>query len=103
MVFDIFDLATLGTTTSISSNNGIHISNDDLATTLTSSITTATTSGGPEVHVHAAAARDYVTSMSVEEREDLLLQLDERIVELSASEVETPKVKSLGTIDNKKI
>ena len=87
--------------TSISSNNGIHISNDDLATTLTSSITTATTSGGPEVHVHAAAARDYVTSMSVEERDDLLLQLDERIAELSFEENEKPKVKSLGTIDNR--
>lgn len=103
IVLDFFDLATLGTTTSISSNDGIHISNDDLATTLTSSITTASTSGGPEVHVHAEAARDYVTSMSVEERDDLLLQLDERIAELSYSEVEQPKVKKIGSIDSKKI
>ena len=103
MVFDFFDLATLGTTTSISSNDGIHISNDNLATTLTSSITTATTNGGPEVHIHASAARNYVTSMTVEERDDLLFQLDERIAELSIVENEQPKVKSLGTIDNKKI
>lgn len=103
IAIDAFDLLTLGTTTSISSNDGIHISNDELATTLTSSITTGSTGGGPGVYIHASAARDYVTSMSVEERDDLVAQIDERIAQLSNVEIGPPKVKTLGAMENRKI
>ena len=102
MDISVGTLLSLGTTTT-STNDGIHISNEEIATTLTSTISTATTSGGINVEVHAAAARDYVTSMSVEERDDLLLQLDERIAELSFEQDNTPKVKSLGSMNSKKM
>ncbi|MBQ7105504.1 MAG: hypothetical protein IJN90_06570 [Bacilli bacterium] len=94
-------LISLGTTTT-STNDGIYISNDDIATTLTSTISTATTSGGPIIEVHAAAARDYVSSMSVEEIDTMLMQIEEKEMELSF-DGDNVKVKKLGSNDIKKI
>lgn len=93
MDISVGTLLSLGTTTT-STNDGIHISNEEIATTLTSTISTATTSGGINVEVHAAAARDYVSSMSVEEIDQLLLEIDEQESKLEL--VDSPKVKQLG-------
>lgn len=93
MDISVGTLLSLGTTTT-STNDGIHISNEEIATTLTSTISTATTSGGINVEVHAAAARDYVSSMSVEEIDQLLLEIDEQEIKLEL--VDSPKVKQLG-------
>ena len=93
MDISVGTLLSLGTTTT-STNDGIHISNEEIATTLTSTISTATTSGGFNVEVHAAAARDYVSSMSVEEIDQLLLEIDEQESKLEL--VDSPKVKQLG-------
>lgn len=92
-------LCTLGsTTTSTCGDDGIRISSDEIATTLTSSITTATTSSGPIVNVYASSARDYVSSMSVEEIDSLISQIDEK--EEVLTHEEGAKVKKLGTINN---
>ena len=99
MDISIGTLLSLGTTTT-TTNDGVHISNDDIATTLTSTISTASTSGGFKVEVHAAAARDYVSSMSVEEIDQLLLDIDEQESKLEL--VDTPKVKQLGSYQNKR-
>ena len=93
MDISVGTLRSWGTTTT-STNDGIHISNEEIATTLTSTISTATTSGGINVEVHAAAARDYVSSMSVEEIDQLLLEIDEQESKLEL--VDSPKVKQLG-------
>jgi hypothetical protein len=93
MDISVGTLLSLGTTTT-STNDGIRISNEEIATTLTSTISTATTSGGINVEVHAAAARDYVSSMSVEEIDQLLLEIDEQESKLEL--VDSPKVKQLG-------
>ena len=93
MDISVGTLLSLGTTTT-STNDGIRISNEEIATTLTSTISTATTSGGINIEVHAAAARDYVSSMSVEEIDQLLLEIDEQESKLEL--VDSPKVKQLG-------
>ena len=93
MDISIGSLLSLGSTTT-STNDGVRISNEEIATTLTSTISTATTSGGINIEVHAAAARDYVSSMSVEEIDQLLLDIDEQESKLGL--VESPKVKQLG-------
>ena len=103
IVLDLSDLITLGTTTTTTCGDvGIRISSDDIATTLTTSLTTASVNNGPVVDIHAAAARNYVSCMQVEEVDELLLQIDERMVELGY-EQEQPKVKSLGTINKTKM
>ena len=93
MDISVGTLLSLGTTTT-STNDGIRISNEEIATTLTSTISTATTSGGINIEVHAAAARDYVSSMSIEEIDQLLLEIDEQESKLEL--VDSPKVKQLG-------
>ncbi|MBE6150296.1 MAG: hypothetical protein E7162_00555 [Firmicutes bacterium] len=99
MDISVGTLLSLGTTTT-TTNDGVHISNDDIATTLTSTISTASTSGGFTVEVHAESARNYVSSMSVEEIDQLLLDIDEQESKLGF--VDTPKVKQLGSYQNKK-
>jgi len=104
LVLDLSDLITLGTsTTTTCGDDGIRISTDDIATTLTSSMTTASVSNGPVVSIHASAARNYVSSMQVEEVDDLLLKIDERIKELGLEKNDSPKVKSMGSINDKKM
>ena len=93
MDISIGSLLSLGSTTT-STNDGVRISNEEIATTLTSTISTATTSGGINIEVHAATARDYVSSMSVEEIDQLLLDIDEQESKLEL--VESPKVKQLS-------
>lgn len=97
MDISIGTLLSLGTTTT-TTNDGVHISNDEIATTLTSTISTASTSGGFTVEVHAEAARDYVSSMSVEEIDQLLLDIEEQESKL----VESPKVKKIGVYKENK-
>ena len=103
IVLDLGDLITLGTTTTTTCDDGFHISNDEIATTLTSSITTASVNSGPVVNIHTAAARNYVSSMQAEEVDELLLQIDDKIAELSFEQDNTPKVKSLGSMNSKKM
>ena len=99
MDISVGTLLSLGTTTT-TTNDGVHISNDDIATTLTSTISTASTSGGFTVEVHAEAARNYVSSMSIEEIDQLLLDIDEQESKLDVEEM--PKVKQLGGYQNNK-
>ena len=99
MILNIYDLMTLGTTTSTLCDGEVKVSSDDIATTLTTTITSATTNGGPIVEVHAAAARDYVSSMSVEEIDDLLLEIDEREASIEQVDSSLVKVKKLGSIN----
>lgn len=104
IVLELSDLITLGTTTtSTCGDDGIRISTDDIATTLTSSMTTASVNNGPVVNIHAAAARDYVSSMQEKEVDELLLQIDGKIAELSFEQETSPKVKSLGSMNSKKM
>lgn len=103
-VLYLSDLLTLGTTTTTTcGDDGIHLSSDEVATTLTSSISTASTNSGPIVQVHAAAARDYVSSMSVEEIDAMISQIDERTIELDGINNDSPKVKTIGSMNSKKI
>lgn len=98
---DLGSLCTLGTTTTTTCDDGIRISGDSLATTLTASISTASTSNADIlIGVHAAAARDYVASMSTQELDDLISQIDEREEVMNK---ETPKVKKLGNINGRNI
>ena len=99
MDISVGTLLSLGTTTT-TTNDGVHISNDDIATTLTSTISTASTSGGFTVEVHAEAARNYVSSMSIEEIDQLLLDIDEQASKLDVEDM--PKVKQLGGYQNNK-
>ena len=99
MDISVGTLLSLGTTTT-STNDGIHISNEEIATTLTSTISTASTSGGFTVEVHAEAARNYVSSMSIEEIDQLLLDIDEQESKLDVEDM--PKVKQLGGYQNNK-
>ena len=99
MDISVGTLLSLGTTTT-TTNDGVHISNDDIATTLTSTISTESTSGGFTVEVHAEAARNYVSSMSIEEIDQLLLDIDEQESKLDVEEM--PKVKQLGGYQNNK-
>lgn len=104
IVLDLSDLITLGTTTTTTcGDDGIRISTDDIATTLTSSMTTASVNNGPVVNIHTAAARNYVSSMQVEEVDELLLQIDDKIAELSFEQDNASKVKSLGGMNSKKM
>ena len=93
MDISIGSLLSLGTTTT-TTNDGIHISNEEIATTLTSTISTASTSGGLTVQVHAETARDYVSSMSDSEIDQLLLDIEEQEAKLEI--IEAPKVKQIG-------
>lgn len=103
MEISLGSLFTLGTTTTTTTNDGgTYVSNDGIATTLTSTISTAATNSGPVVVIHAAAARDYVSSMSVEEVDTLLMQIEEREAELSFDNGDV-KVKKIGTNDIRKI
>lgn len=102
MIFDFFDSLTLGTTSSTLLDGRV-ITSDDIATTLTTTMTSATTNGGPVIEVHAASAREYVSSMNVEEIDDLLLKIDEKEMALSyAVENNSPKVKKIGSINGEK-
>ena len=104
IVLELSDLITLGTTTTTTcGDDGVRISTDDIATTLTSSMTTASVNNGPVVNIQTSAARNYISCMQVEEVDDLLLQIDERIAELEGANKDTSKVKSLGTINDKKM
>ena len=94
IVIDFSTLCTLGTTTTIACDDEIRISSDTLMTTLTSSTTTATMSDGPFISVYAESARNYVSSMSDNELDDLIAQIDEKIDTLDNN----AKVKSIGTM-----
>jgi len=97
MEISIGTLLSLGSTTS-TTNDGAHISNDEIATTLSTTVSTASTSGSVKIEVHAEAARDYVSTMSVEEIDKLLLEIDEQEVVLNSAGDQ--KVKKIGTIHN---
>ena len=52
------------------------------------------------MEVHAEAARNYVSSMSIEEIDQLLLDIDEQESKLDVEDM--PKVKQLGGYQNNK-
>lgn len=81
IVIGLDELTTLSTTT-YSYYSG-DISKDELVTTLATSLTSALTDKTHADTIHAEAAREYVSSMSIEELDDLLLKIEEKEFELS--------------------
>ena len=81
IVIGLDELTTLGTTTSSVCNGDI--SKDELVTTLATSLTSALAENTSAASIHAEAAREYISSMSEEEIDDLLLKIDEKEFELN--------------------
>lgn len=93
-VIGLEDLITLYTTTT--SLYGDKIPTEDLGTTLTTTISSASMNGEPNNIVHSSAAREYVSSMSNEELDDLLLKIEEKEFEITYEEgIEQANVKKL--------
>jgi len=94
-------LTTLASTTTTATNNynggGVYISNEQLTTTVATSLSTATLGGCAPQEVHAEVARSYVCSMSDEEIDSLLMEIDEQEEKIV---VEVPKVKKIGALNN---
>ena len=99
MILDVYDLLTLGTTTTTLSD-GFRVSNDDIATTLATSITSASNNNGTILEIRAASAREYVSSMSVEEIDDMLLEIEKKEISLENNGGKN-KVKQIGSIEKK--
>ena len=95
---DTTTLACLGTSTTetFSDRNG-NIDKGTLESLLTTSVTTATSSIGLDVNIRLDATRDYVSSMSVQEIDQMLVELDEQENEILNTVDETAKVKTIGS------
>ena len=98
---DTTTLVCLGTSTTetFSDRNG-NIDKDTLESLFTTSVTTATSSmagESPDVVVRLDATRDYVSSMSIQEIDQMLLELDNHEKEILAAVDETAKVKAIGS------
>lgn len=95
---DTTTLAALGTSTieTFSDNNG-KVDSGTLETLLTTSVTTATSSIGPDVNIRLDATRDYVSSMSVQEIDQMLIELDNQEKEIVLMVDEPVKVKTIGS------
>jgi len=94
LVIGLDELTTLSTTT-YSFYNG-EIDREELATTLATSLTSALSDGARADTIHAEVAREYVSSMSEEEIDDLLLKIEEKEFELTHNDnYENIKVKKL--------
>lgn len=81
------------TSSTIDSDSRIDI--DKLSTTATGIGTTLSATGVNDIHIQLAATRNYVSQMSIEEIDTLLLQLDDR--EEFILEEENVKVKTIGS------
>ena len=83
---------TFNTTSSTLDENTI-VDIDKLSTTATGIATTLSSMGVNEINIQLAATRSYVSQMSNQELDKLLIQLDERENTLFS---ENQKVKTLG-------
>ena len=95
---DTTTLVCLGTSTTetFSDING-NIDKGTLKSLLTTSVTTATSSIGPDVNVRLDATRDYVSSMSIQEIDQMLIELDNHEREILTAVDEPLKVKTIGS------
>ena len=95
---DTTTLACLGTSTTetFCDSNG-NIDKGTLESLLTTSVTTATSSIGPDVNIRLDATRDYVSSMSVQEIDQMLIELDNQEKEIALMVDEPVKVKTIGS------
>ena len=83
---------TLNTTSSTLDENS-RVDIDRLSTTATGLATSLSSIGVSEINIQLAATRSYVSQMSNQELDELLIQLDERENTLS---IEGQKVKTIG-------
>ena len=98
MNFDtLFTLLTTSTTSSCDENGGIYLSSNDLSSTLTMSATTTTLNDGMLLEAHADSARTYISSMSEEQIDTLLAEIDQQQLVLETHE--GGKVKTIGTLN----
>lgn len=88
---------TLGTTTTSVVDREGRVDRDALTTTATSASTTLSTSGVNQVNIQLQATRDYISQMSEEELNTMLLQMDEREQDILNAVDEVSKVKKIGT------
>lgn len=95
---DSTTLVCLGTTsTELFSDRDGNIDKNTVETLFTTTVSTVTTSIAPDTNARLDATRDYVSSMSVQEIDQMLLELDEKEIEILNAVDETAKVKTLGS------
>lgn len=100
---DSTTICSLGSSTTSFVDEGIYIDKESLLTTLSTSISSALTTNGPDINIRLDATRDYISSKSVQELDSILLMIDERENEIIKTIDEVPKVKKMGVIDKKQI
>lgn len=95
---DLTTLVSLQTslTESIADASG-DINKNTVESLFTTTVSTATTSMAPDINVRLDATRDYVSSMSVQEIDQMLVELDEQENKILNAVDETAKVKTLGS------
>lgn len=98
---DTTTIVCLGTsvTETLSDRNG-YIDKGTLKSVFTTSVTTATSSissKSPNINVRLDATRDYVSSMSIQEIDKMLVEIDEYEQQILNAVENTEKVKTIGT------
>ena len=89
-------IMSLGTTaTDFASDNAGRISAGAVKSLFTASVTTATSSIGPDINIKVNATRNYVSSMSIQEIDQLLLEIDQQESDIALDNIDAPKVKTL--------
>ena len=95
---DTTTIISLGdTTTEFFADASGNVDKGIIKSLFTTSVTTSTASIVPDVNVRLDATRDYVASMSVQEIDQMLVELDEQEQQILNVASEPVKVKTIGT------
>ena len=86
-----------GTTSSTIDREKLPIDYDNLSTIATSVATTLSVGGVNNINIQLESTRNYVSQMSVQELDDILVSIEERENNIIDNANESVKVKTLGS------